>query len=301
MKNENGSPRREAGQAALIVLMGMAIALTAVLSILASSTTDIKISTNESESLRAFSAAESGAEKALVTSAGSNGPVGDASYVATVNPLFQGQKIIYYPENLVNGTSATLWFVAHDPVTGALTCPGNTCFLGRFFNIYWGSSGYSANSATTPAIEATLYYLSNPLDATTIKVTRFLIDPNTGRRAGNGYAAPNACSGATPYVLGPHSYAFQDCLDLFTLMGSTFTFPQQPTSAKFLIVKMLYNSDVTQPIAFQADSALPTQGNTIDSTGTLSNSSRKVEVVRDFNQVPSLFDSAIYSPQGLTQ
>ena len=59
-------PMRESGQALLIVVLSLAVVLTVVLSILARSVTDIKLSTGSEESLRAFSAAEAGIERALI-------------------------------------------------------------------------------------------------------------------------------------------------------------------------------------------------------------------------------------------
>jgi len=57
--------RKNSGQVALIVLLLMIVILTIGLSLASRSITDIKISQDEKESLRAFSAAEAGVEKAL--------------------------------------------------------------------------------------------------------------------------------------------------------------------------------------------------------------------------------------------
>ena len=53
-------PKIESGQALLLVLLGMAVVLTIVLSILSRSVTDIAVTSREEEALRAFSAAEAG-------------------------------------------------------------------------------------------------------------------------------------------------------------------------------------------------------------------------------------------------
>jgi len=58
--------KKESGQALLIVLLGMAVILTLVLSIVSRSVTDISLTKKDEESLRAFSAAEAGVEQLLV-------------------------------------------------------------------------------------------------------------------------------------------------------------------------------------------------------------------------------------------
>ena len=52
--------RLQSGQALLIVLLGMAVVLTMVLSVVSRSVTDIQLTTRDDEALRAFSAAEAG-------------------------------------------------------------------------------------------------------------------------------------------------------------------------------------------------------------------------------------------------
>jgi len=64
MKKDIGN-WRQSGQAALIVLLVVAVTLGFGLSIISQSTTDIKISQHEQEASRAFSAAEIGIETAL--------------------------------------------------------------------------------------------------------------------------------------------------------------------------------------------------------------------------------------------
>jgi Tfp pilus assembly protein PilX len=61
------------GQALLIVLLGMAVVLTLVLSIVSRSVTDVSITKRDEESLRAFSAAEAGVEQALLVGTGTSG------------------------------------------------------------------------------------------------------------------------------------------------------------------------------------------------------------------------------------
>src|SRR5258708_21077440 len=133
----------------------MVVILTIVLSVIASSTSDIKISGNETESLRAFSAAESGIEKALITALPSSGNVNSgASFNASVTGFALGQNSFIYPGTLVSGDTGTLWFASHT-VAGTLTCIDNPCFTGKTIHLCWGASGTASNLATTPALEIT--------------------------------------------------------------------------------------------------------------------------------------------------
>jgi len=55
------------GQAVLLVVLTLAVVLTLVLSVISRTITDVKITTVEGDSLRAFSAAEAGIERHLAT------------------------------------------------------------------------------------------------------------------------------------------------------------------------------------------------------------------------------------------
>src|SRR3989344_3152201 len=128
-------PMRESGQALLIVVLSLAVVLTVVLSILARSVTDIKLSTGSEESLRAFSAAEAGIERALIAGSGTvtcDGvsclDYGGASLTASVTEVGEGDTSFANPTPILSGETALFWFVAHD-ADGSLTCSGG----GRLF------------------------------------------------------------------------------------------------------------------------------------------------------------------------
>src|SRR3989339_1641784 len=65
MKNQQGLPRRQAGQVILILILVMAVALAIGISVIQRSLSDISTSSKVEQSSRAFSAAEAGIEKAL--------------------------------------------------------------------------------------------------------------------------------------------------------------------------------------------------------------------------------------------
>lgn len=297
---------RERGQAALLILLVMAVVLTVVLSIVASSTSDIRISSNQAESLRAFSAAESGVEQALITSSSScsgntcQGTVGNAKYNATVSSLAQGQKFFNYPSNLLNGDLGVLWFVAHGS-GGTFVCNSSTpCFTGATVKICWGKPGTANNTAVTPAVDLTVYYLNTPGDYSTVRVSKAIYDPNSGRTSSNSYSVSDigSCN------VGGVNYAFQKIVSLGAL-GIPGGVSSSQNGLQFLTARMIYNSDQDQPLGFDLNfnnnTTIPSQGRLIDSTGNLNAATRKIEVSSPYTTVPSIFDNALFSTSGITQ
>ncbi len=287
------------GQAVLIVILVMAVVLTVVLSIVASSTSDIKLSTTESESLRAFSAAEAGIEKALIGNTTSNGTVDNATYNASVGTVAEGQTKFNYPSDLVSGDGGIIWFVSHN-TDGSLVCDtDHPCFTGDTVHLCWGGLNASATSATTPAIEASFFYLTTPGDYSSVKVSRMIFDANATRLISNSYAASDA---GTCNINGVR-YSFQKVINI------TSTIPSGSYSIanglQFLSVRMLYNTDVAVPfgvdLAYPTNSTLPSQGSSITSTGNVNTLTRKIQVTRAYLQVPPIFESAIFGQQGLVQ
>lgn len=300
MINQNGheTNMHQSGQAVLIVLLGMAIALTVALSVLGSSTSDINLSSNQADSLRAFSAAEAGIEQSLVSNSTSQGSFTSATYNSTISNLALGQNNFVYPVNLANGDSGTLWFVSHG-ANGSLVCDvTNPCFTGKTVKVCWGKPGDPSNLSTTPAVEVSIFYLSTPGNLATAKLAKGLYDPNPGRVSTNSFSS----SDAGTCTIGSVNYAFQKQIDLSTL-GIPASVYNVVNGLQFMPIKMLYNSTVTEPLGmdvnFAGNSTLPAQGSQVSSTGKTTASTRKIQFTKAYNQAPSIFDSAIFSPSGI--
>jgi len=279
------------GQALLIVLLSMAVVLTIVLSILSRSITDVTLTTREEEALRAFSAAEAGVEQALIAGA-PEGEFSGAQFSAAVTSISEGSQTFVYPIDLPAGDVATVWFVAHD-ADGNLVCSGSLpCFSGNTMKVCWGKPGTANDEDVTPAVEASIYYATTPGDYTTARIARATADPNSGRTGTNSFdQADGGCS-----VEGT-DYAF----------SSTISFSDLGVSGQLQMarLRMLYNSDTNQPVGFDfnfaGNSPLPSQGSRVDSTGTSGDSTRRVEVFQVYSDLPPNFDSAVFSPPGLTK
>ncbi len=296
----------QSGQALVLVLLSLAVVLTLVLFILSRSITDIAISSRQEESVRAFSAAEAGVERSLVIGVGSNSTIGDANYSSSVTSFAEGTQDFVYPINLASGDTSTTWFVSHDDDGNAACGTGEPCFFSstnsssNLFKVCWGKPGTGSGTSTTPAIEMIIFYEDTPGDASTIKVARDVYDPNSGRTASNGFFAPDS---GTCSISGT-SYAFQKTLTAQDLNIPNSAF-QSPNGLQFLRVRTFYNSDQNHPLGvtvnFPGNSTLPSQGQSIVSTGVSGESNRRLEVFQGWPEVPSVFDYAVYSSVGLTK
>lgn len=275
----------QAGQALVLVLLSLAVVLTLVLFILSRTVTDIAVSTNEEEAIRAFSAAEAGIEKALIIGSTGDTPIGAASFNANVTGFSEGTPTFNYPINLASGDSATLWFVNHDISTGAITTQH---FSGDSVKVCWGKSGASDSTATTPAIEMTVFY-----DDGLVKVGRAALDPNAGRTATNSFTN---VSGRNCTIDGVE-YAFWENIDLTALTGGA------TDSLLFAKLRMFYNSDENQIVGFDVTGAgdLPSQGLDIESLGTSGSANRRIEVFQAWAEAPGIFEYSLFSVGGLVK
>jgi len=323
-----GSLRRkgyfEDGQALLIVLLVMAVVLTITLSSVSRSITDVSISNYQEDSIRAFSAAEAGVEEAIVNIPSlvnvTPTPItlpNSSIYTVKVTTPATGTEFLY-PEELLSGEVATIWFVPHDG-NGNLSCTlgSSDCLTANKMKVCWGLEGTSASSSTTPAIEVEVYYDWNSVTSQTrnvfsatptfehVNVLRETLDPKdpTTRTPPSGFL--QASSNPVCTIAGKR---FQFSFNNFHFDSSVpgVNVPCYSTQGCILAVKlrMLYNS-IQQPLGVsmtaQGGTNLPSQGYIIDSLGSTGSSSRRVRVFQGFSLAPSIFDSSIFSVGGITK
>lgn len=292
-------PKSNSGQTLLLVLLSMAVVLTIVLSIMARGITDVSVTSQEENSFRAFSAAEAGVEKSLVSTGYGilSAPLDESGlvkYTTTRGKYAANAQEVVYPIPLISGDTATFWFVSHDGVTGELSCTGasNPCFSGNSLKVCWGKFGTNANSTTTPAIELSLFYTTTPTDYSTTKIARAAVDPNVSRQTSNSFESPDS---GTCTIGDEPPFQFQKRFTLTSLGLSAGVVLQ------FGTVKMLYNTDMTHKAGIVADNNLPSQGIEIASSGTSGEANRSVNVFQSFSEIPSIFQGAVYSSGGLTK
>ena len=283
--------KNQKGQAVLIVLLSLSVVLVVSLFVVSRSITDISLSTKEGDSLRAFSAAEAGIERALVVG-DSAGNLGNASFGADVSDFAKGANKIVYPLALRSGEYATFWFSRGT---------SDNQFAGNIVDICWGAWGTVRNLATTPALEFTLYYNPDTADLnnlTKIKIARVMLDPNNTRVNDNHFSILNSTNDIHTCEINGEQFEFHKS---FYIGGQLVTNYGTPGVLKYVTVRMLYNTDTNHKVGLDlsgntgANSILPSQGNLIESVGSSSDSNRKIEVYELFPVIPPIFNNALFS------
>ena len=278
--------RNQRGQALLIVVLVMAVALTIGLAVVSRSITDIKISRQEEESARVFSVAEAGIEEALKLGSGTSGTISEISYTVSETGQGGGREFVF-PATINAGDTQTVWLVGHD--NGNLTETGR--YTGNTIDLYWGNENQDPNQSTTPALEVSVIYK----EGTSYKLTRGAFDPNSSRRNDNSFDEADVGS----YSIGGKTFRFRKLgFTLLTLSGGT------PYAIR---LKLIYNNDQAQILGVadnNADGAqnFPSQGKCYESTASLSTSgiTRKVQQCQFHKTPPGIFDYVLFSEGGLT-
>lgn len=305
LPKKHKSKTLQKGQALLVLLLSMAVILTIVLSSVSRTVTDVSISSYEEDALRAFSAAEAGIEKALLTGSGTGGtykPVDPSdtavNYASVITSEAEGTDY-GYPDELSAGETATFWLVSHDE-DGNLDCSSGSCFKpgpGKNIQICWGNeSEISLSQEEQPAIVVSVYYddtlsaISPSHDYSNVKVKRFAFDRYPESHNNNGFQSGGVnfgeCSvdGKDHLFKSPNISSTSICNDVGCML--------------MIKVRMYYNT-TPQSIAIKSSGGptvtFPAQGKHIESTGVAGESTRKVNVFQSFSEPPSIFDGAIFS------
>ena len=294
----------QSGQALLLAIVAIAAVLVVSLSVVSRSVTDVRTTANQEDSVRAFSAAESGIERALLS--GTTGTITasdlqNANYTATVTNFAQGQSSIVHPRKPLSGDDVTIWLMSHDS-SGNLVCGSQPCYTGDSVTICWGTS-----PASDPAIEVSvLYDLTNPLGSAQstygdVAFARAGYDPNAGRRATNFFAAPDAGTCTIDGV----NFAYKKTVYFWSATNPNLGITNYSSQGamKFIKIRPLYNVAQAYPIGVQAaaNQTFPGQGKQVESTGTSGDSTRKVRVYTLYPELPFVFDSTVYSTGGIVQ
>ena len=288
------------GQALIVVLLILSVTLTVVLSAVSRSVTDISVTTYEEDAQRAFSGAEAGVERVLLTQTSVVNETLPNNVQVNANiaqPLPSDNRFIY-PTELVSGETATFWLVSH--LGNNLTCSGQACFRGSGIELCWGKTG----AIQIPAIEASLYYdttfgsVAATNDYTAVRLARIAVDPDdSGRRLANNFV--DSSPGATCTISGK-SFPFRyNAILPPSLNNASCSISLIPGCLLMAKVRMFYNTLESNPVGIRVTVAgvgqLPAQGTEIVSSGTAGESRRKVAVFQGYPEIPSIFDAAVFS------
>lgn len=285
-KNQNG-------QALLLVLLAMSVVLVLGLSIVSRTITDVSNTTRQEDSTRAFSAAESGVEKALLIG-GSTGTVSvgaeGATFTATV-AADSASTDFNYPLAIPSGDMAHLWFLNHD-ANGNFLISGSYGGLAPSMDVCWGNQG----STEVTAAEIIFFYTPTAGNYSDVRVWKGAYDPDAARRGINGFLDP----GTNPCTVSGKVYKYSRRFRLGGGPGG-LVLPTTQGQLLFAKVRLLYNS-VPQDVGFFSLGGVnfPSQGNKVSSTGTAGGANRRLEVTQLFGEPPAIFSSLIYSGADVT-
>lgn len=263
----------KSGQALLVIVLIMVIGLTVGLAVASRSIINVRTSTEEENSQRAFSAAEAGIEKVLKTGAStSTSGLNNNSTFNTTIAVVSGTEIILNGANPVpKDEGVDIWLVPHlsnnkpDYANPSCSSPCNANLW-----IYWGLDPTDCNNA---AIEIVTIY--GPVGAP--KSSRVAFDPCVSRRASNGFANPpnGGSSGGKLFKYKSNSITMRDGL--------------------IIRVVPIYKNAI---IGVNTTQALPSQGKKIESTGTSGSTQRKINYIQGYPALPvELFPNILFSPK----
>ena len=267
------------GQALVVVLLILGIAVTVGLSVVSRSVTDVTVSTGEEESAKALEAAEAGVERALGGVIAVDGPpvidnLQESSFNVTNTAVGDG-SVYEVPNLLAAGDVATIQM---DGFTGPPPYPN--------FVLCWEN----VIEAADPAVEVMLYFRRGGV----IGVGRQGYDPNPVRLTGFLPDSMGNCPG------GFSNYNFHRRFDLEDF-GITDLSTGEVGVPVLMRVRMLLNT-VPQGIVLVVPSGnLPIQGSEIISTGQAGGSTQKLRVLQTNPDLPMMFDTALFSGGSLTQ
>jgi hypothetical protein len=271
--------KSELGQALLIIVLVMAVGLTIGLAIISRSITDIKISQQEEESARAFSAAEAGLEQALLS--GEGGDFSGEGFTASVIKTAQGggTTFDFGSGKFEKGEIQTVWLIEHtdEGDLGGSSFPAN-----ETITVCWGD-----DSDDKTAVEVTLLYQ----DGGEFKIARGAYDADTGR--GNNFDEADHIGGDNCGL----GLAFAEDIDL----GADLSIPLGATLYA-LRAKILYN-DNAEPLAVSSSSDFPSQGDCFESVATITEPdiTRRLQQCQFYKAPPGIFDYVLFSKTNLTK
>jgi hypothetical protein len=263
----------EAGQVLLVVVLVIVIVLTVGLSLAARSITNLKQTTDENSSQRAFSAAEAGVQVALQDNlVGSTGTrqLNNATYTTSVE-MTSGQEFLVNGGGLLPPNEAVdLWLSTYPTYTDQWYGP---------LTIYYGNV-----KENEPCNIAALEVLVLSGSTTAPILTQYAVDQcAANRQTPNNFSAPQASG---PYRVGGNEYKY----------ALTVTLSQTSPGILARIIP-LYKATTMAVVSGVAGKPLPVQGKVIKSVGSAGETKRKIVVYQGFPKPPlELFPYVLFTP-----
>ena len=250
------------GQIGLIVLLVMMVVGTIALSVASRSITDVSITKQEEEKIRAFSAAEAGIEDLLtegLVAVFEDDDFEEAEgieYSYDVSEVGVGSDGFVFPDPLVNGETVQVWIENEVDTTSDL-------------NIYFGFP-----DAETACLEISVFNSDNTIE-------RYAYKGKDSEGVDFDEGEENDFSSASPWE------------------GDYNAFVSIPTvNASFVRIKALYNP-VSLAVKPVSPGKLPVQAYKATVSSSEGESSAAVEVIQSKGAFPEVFDYVLWSGNDL--
>lgn len=257
----------EKGQVILLVVLVMVVALSVGLSLVSRNIFQLKTSLEDTDSQKAFTAAEAGIEEALQKGSNITGQsLGNNSSISQVQitQIRSAQLLLNNSLPVRRDEGTDVWLSNYPDYSGALT--GKLIF-------YWGTG-------STPCNQAALEIITISSPAGSPIITRAAVDHNDcpGRITQNRFT--NAAAGAT--ILG-QAFSYSTTINY--------------TNGQYIrVVPLFADAEIGISNTTNADIplTLPIQGKLITSTGTSGQSSRELTYFQSYQGVPTEFFYSLF-------
>jgi hypothetical protein len=287
------SKNSQKGQMLLIVVLVMVVALSVGLSIASRSITNLRITSEQANSQKAFTAAESGIEEAIKIhppgSAISNGPVianedlGNNANISQVDI----QEISNTADILINNGNflgqddgADIWLTTYNSDPAKLYLPP---YWSGNLTIYWGSSADVCSATASQNTQSAIELIVMSGTRTAPQLNRYGFDACTS-------PARQQTNHFTLASVGTYTLSTTDGTKTFHYSATV------PAITNGLIARIIPLYAGTK-IWVHATTPFPSQGRIVTATGTSDTTTRKVSYFQGYETLPSEFFYSVFSPK----
>lgn len=295
IRRKFSTPQR--GQALLVVVLVMVVALTVGLSVASRSVTNLRITTEEENSQRAFSAAEAGIEQVIKTGqelTDKDLPNNSTIQKADVKTISGSKFVLNNGNPVFKDDGVDIWLssysdFANPKKNGDENSDDNHV---KFFSIYWGTTSDDCQTAAAKVAAVEIIVLYGSKDQPVTK--RFTYDPcSTSQRSGNANGFTGVSKGDFS-ITDANDKTWHFGYKTPDGTGNTFirSLPNETNVYLVRVVPLYSNTPVgvyTCNNGGQKCTQLPVQGKQIESTGKSGSTVRKVTFFQGHPKLPSEF------------
>lgn len=279
-KKEKGLPHGEAGQVLLIVVLVVIISLTVGLSLVGRTITNLRTSTEESDSQKALAAAEAGIERSI--QAQTDIPIADdldngSAYSTMVSQINSSAPFFLNGGNIITkNEGADIWFANRDANDKIIYPPPQSP---QFFHLYWGFSSEQCGSSTPPAAIQVIVVAGD--SAANVKTYRYSYD---GCSRGNNFTTPPAGRSLT-WNGKTLDFSYRTPGN-----GANIELVEKSNIIFMRIIPLYANTvigvDTCNPFnQNNGCTSLPFQGSIVTSTGVSGAANRKITIFKGYAQI----------------